>query len=84
MLGTNSDPPYYDKNVRSLKRKGRMMSIRFKKTGTGGEKLNEVRKKLDRAKVVSKERFLGSLFDQRDVQGSWRRMYRYDCIQPKE
>lgn len=72
----NSDPPFYDKNVKRLKRKCRKLHNN-RKNGCDVEDLKLIRKELNKAKSKAKERFMEKMFDESDMQGSWNRMYRY-------
>jgi hypothetical protein len=76
VIGINSDPVYYDKKVKSLKRKCRKMHKRKKNTFVQQE-LNEMRKDLTKAKADAKDRFVSTIFNENDMHGSWNRLYRY-------
>jgi Endonuclease-reverse transcriptase/Reverse transcriptase (RNA-dependent DNA polymerase) len=74
----NTDPPYYNKKVKIIKRKCRKIYKREKRNserGTGRTK--ELRKVLEKAKGEAKEQFIDQMFDKRDLQGSWNKMYKY-------
>ena len=77
LLTRNPDPPHYDKKVKNLKRKCRKIHNLEKRNKLLGPRLEKMRNDLEKAKVAAKERFVQRIFDEKDVQGSWNRMYRY-------
>jgi Reverse transcriptase (RNA-dependent DNA polymerase)/Endonuclease-reverse transcriptase len=77
LLTRNPDPPHYDKKVKNLKRKCRKIHNMEKRNILLGARLEKTRKELEKAKVEAKERFVHRIFDEKDLQGSWNRMYRY-------
>jgi hypothetical protein len=76
VVNQNSDPPFYDKNVKRLKRKCRKLHNN-RKNAMDVENLKLMRTELDKAKIKAKERFMEGMFDESDLQGSWNKMYRY-------
>lgn len=73
----NTDPPYYNKSVRRLKRKARAV---HRKKSTVDEvawraKRKAVREELTEAKKVAKNRYMEGLFDEQDTRGSWSKLY---------
>jgi Reverse transcriptase (RNA-dependent DNA polymerase)/Endonuclease-reverse transcriptase len=81
VLQGNADPAYYNSTVRKLKRKSRKMSRRLKATQEGKETIRSLRRDLNKAKREAKEKFIGQMFREEDVQGSWNRMYRFVASQ---
>jgi hypothetical protein len=74
----NTDPPYYNKKVKIMKRKCRMIYNREKRnSGKGSVRTKELRKVLEKAKVEAKEQFIDKMFDKGDLQESWDKMYKY-------
>lgn len=77
ILGRSTDPPFYDKNVKMLKKRGRKLSAWYKRTGKGGDKIKEIRRQTEKAKSKAKKHFMERMFDSSDRQESWRRMYSF-------
>lgn len=73
-----TDPPYYNRNIRSLKRKCREESIKIKKGGGSRERRKLIGIELTKAKKEAREAFLGSLVQSgRGFKEGWRSMYGY-------
>jgi hypothetical protein len=77
ILKGNADPSYYDKNVKKLKQRCRKLYNQKKRiTGLEG-KLGLLRIALDEAKLTAKNKFMARMFNEKDFQGSWNKMYKF-------
>lgn len=79
IIAKSKDPPYFNKEIKKLKRIGRKMYNKTKCKNQSCKKssINAIRKKLDTAKKVAKDKYMLKMFNTDDKQGSWNKMYKH-------
>ena len=77
VLRANSDPVYYNRKVKKLKSLSRKLHNLKKHGACNKESLKIVRIQLNKEKAGAKNRFLGEMFNEKEPQEGWNKMYRY-------
>jgi Reverse transcriptase (RNA-dependent DNA polymerase)/Endonuclease-reverse transcriptase len=71
----NRDPAYYNKEVKTLKRKARRIYNKYKRNKKKTSELENVRNELEEAKSRALDSYLTEIMDENNQKKSWNKMY---------
>lgn len=76
-ISENSDPEYYNKEVKALKKKVRQAYIKYRRHNASKEELERMREKLENAKAEALNEYLIEIMQKNNKNKSWKSMYRH-------
>jgi Reverse transcriptase (RNA-dependent DNA polymerase)/Endonuclease-reverse transcriptase len=77
MVSDNSDPPYYNKEVKSLKKRVRKLYLKFRRGEVSHSTLEKVRNELTVAKHLALEKYLEDIMQTNNQTKCWKQMYKH-------